>query len=82
MVPTPFNIVPCNVLKGALAQYAANQTRNTGAIPFGQTHGPNVFTPHLKDEAIMVKCLAQVNTHYISRSKLGFIPKHKSIHKL
>ncbi len=27
-------IAPCNGLQGAVAQYAANQTRNTGANPF------------------------------------------------
>ena len=28
------NIAPCNGLQGAVAHYAANQTRNTGANPF------------------------------------------------
>ena len=39
--PTPFkhNVAPCNGLQGAVAQYAANQTRSTGF--FNKTHRTN-----------------------------------------
>ena len=64
-------IAPCKALQGAVAQYAADQIRNTGANPplfFDKctglfnvhytTHRTNGFTSHLKEAAIMVKCLA------------------------
>ena len=32
--PKLHDVSPCNGLQGAVAQYTANQTRNTGANPF------------------------------------------------
>ena len=56
-------IAPCNGLQGAVAQYVANQTRNTGANPFYYdkctgflyvhytTHWTNGFTSLPKNKA-------------------------------
>ncbi len=64
-------VAPCNGLRGAVAQYAAIKPGTLGRTPSlydkctgffyvrYTTHGTNGFTSHPKDEAIMVKCLAE-----------------------
>ena len=62
-------------VQGVVKQlYAANQTRVTGNNCTGlfnvhyTTHGTNGFTSHPKDEAIMVKCLANGHRHHLRNS--------------
>ncbi len=57
----PIYVTPCKDLQGA-AVHSAATARNTWKTRFFYvhctTHGTYDFTSHLKDEAVIIKCLA------------------------